>query len=70
MERNAEENVVMRTWKMEVGGHRKIGRPKLRWSDVIRKDTKEKGVKIEGAQGLRIEIENSMSRPHIGKKAK
>ena len=22
---------------MEVGGHRKIGRPKLRWSDVIKK---------------------------------
>ena len=32
---------------MEVGGHRKIGRPRLRWSDVIRKDMKEKGVKIE-----------------------
>ena len=40
------EDVVMRTWKMEVGGHRKIGRPKLR-SDVIRKDMKEKGIKIE-----------------------
>ena len=35
---------------MEVGGHRKIGTPKLRWSDVIRKDMKEKGVKIEEAQ--------------------
>ena len=32
---------------MEVGGHRKIGRPKLRWSDVIRKDMKEKQVRIE-----------------------
>ena len=32
---------------MEVGGYRKIGRPKLRWSDVIRKDMKEIGVKIE-----------------------
>ena len=32
----------MRTCKMEVGGHRKIGRPKLRWSDVIRKDTRKK----------------------------
>ena len=27
---------------MEVGGHRRIGRQKLRWSDVIRKDMKEK----------------------------
>ena len=35
------------TLKMEVGGHRKIGRPKLRWSDVISKDMKEKGVTIE-----------------------
>ena len=23
---------------MEMGGHRKIGRPKRRWSDVIRRD--------------------------------
>ena len=35
VERNTEEGVEIRTWKMEVGGHRKIGRPKLRWSDVI-----------------------------------
>ena len=32
---------------MEVSGHRMIGRPKLRWSDVIRKYMKEKGVKTE-----------------------
>ena len=38
---------------MVVGGHRKIGRPKLRWSDVIRKDMKEKRVKIEEAQDRR-----------------
>ena len=35
-----------------MGGHRKIGRPKLRWSDVIRNDMKEK-VKIEEAQERR-----------------
>ena len=33
-----------------MGGHRKIGRPKLRWSDVIRKHMKVKQVKIEEAQ--------------------
>ena len=33
-------------------GHRKIGRPKLRWS-VRRKDMKEKQVKIEEAQDRR-----------------
>ena len=38
---------------MEVGGHRKIGRLRLRWSDVIRNDTKEKQVKIEEAQDQR-----------------
>ena len=27
----------MRTLKMEMRGHRKIKRPKLRWSDVIRR---------------------------------
>ena len=40
--RKTEEDVVMRTWKMEVGGHRQIGRPKLLSSDVIRKFIKEK----------------------------
>ena len=44
-ERKTEEDVVMRTWKMEGGGRRTIGRAKLRWSDVIGKDTKEKAVK-------------------------
>ena len=33
-ERKTEEDVVMRTWKMEVSGHRKVGRPKLRWNVV------------------------------------
>ena len=46
-ERKTDEDVVMRTCKMEVCGHRKIGRPKLRWSDVIRRHTKEKGVPRE-----------------------
>ena len=44
----------MRTWKMEVIRHRRIGRLKLRWSDVTRKDMKEKGVKVlEEAQDRR-----------------
>ena len=47
VERKIEEDVVMRRWKMDMGGHRKIGILNLRWSDVIREDTKEKGVKIE-----------------------
>ena len=47
------EDVIMQLWKMEVGGHRKIGRPKLRWSDVIGKYKNEKGVKIEEAQDRR-----------------
>ena len=41
---------------MEVGGHghRKIGRPKLGWSDAIIKGMKEKGVgHKEGAQDRR-----------------
>ena len=48
-----QEDVVLRTWKMEVGGQRKIGSPKLRWSDVIRKHMNDKVVKIEEAQGRR-----------------
>ena len=33
--------------KLEVGGHRKIGIPKLRWRDVIRKYMTEIQIKIE-----------------------
>ena len=53
VERKNEEYVVMKTWKMEVGGHRRIGRAKMRWSDVIRIDIKEKQVKREEAQDRR-----------------
>ena len=53
VERKTEDDVVIRTWKMEVGGHRHIGRPKLRWSDVIGKHTKEKQVKIEEGEHRR-----------------
>ena len=53
MEKKTEEDVIIRTWKMEVGGHQNIGRPKLRWSHVKIKDMKEKGVKIEEAQDQR-----------------
>ena len=72
MERKTEEDVVMRTRKMDMGGDRKIGRPKLRWSDVITKDMKEKQVKIEEAntRPKNVEIENSMGRPQIGKRLK
>ena len=37
-----------------MGGHRKIGKPKLRWSDVAKKYMKEKGVNIEEAQYRRM----------------
>ena len=53
VERKTEEDVLIRTWKMGVGGIRKIVRPKLRWNDFVRKDMKEKGVKIEEAQDWR-----------------
>ena len=41
---------------MEVDGHRKRGRPKLRWGDVIRKHLKEDEVKTEEAQYRRTLI--------------
>ena len=37
LERATGEDVVTRTWKMEVGGNRTIGRQKLRWSDFYKK---------------------------------
>ena len=38
VDRETYEDVLM-----EVSGHRKIGIPKLRWSDVIRKDMRQGG---------------------------
>ena len=35
---------------MEVDEHRKIGRPKMRWSDVKGKHMEEKQITIEEAQ--------------------
>ena len=52
---------------MEVGGRRKIGRPILRWSDIIRKDMKEKRVTIEEAPE-NVDTESSMRRPQIGQR--
>ena len=70
VERNTEEDVVTRTWKTEVGGHRKIGRPKLRWSDVTRKYMKEKQVKIEEVEYRRTWKLKTMRRPQTGKRPK
>ena len=54
---------------MEVGGHRNIGRPKLRWSDVIRTGTKEKKhVQIEEAQDRRTwRLKTRWADPKYGK---
>ena len=66
--KKTEEDVVMRSWKMELSGHRGIGRRKLRGSDAIRKDMK--GVKIEDRRSTsteKVENENSVRPPEKGK---
>ena len=58
----------MRPWKMEVGGHRKIRRPKLKWRDgrPIRKVMKDKLVQSEETQYRRIiDNENSKQTPNM-----
>ena len=68
VERKTEEDAVMRTWQMEVSGHQKIGRPKLRWSDVMRQI--HEGETSKDRRSTRTEnneIETSMGRPQIGK---
>ena len=62
VDRKTEEDVVMRTWKMEMSGHRNIGRPKLRWSDDIRKDMKEKGVE-EAQDQWKCRLKNRSADP-------
>ena len=63
MWRKTEEDVVMRTLEdgSEWTGLRKIGRRKLRWSDVIR-STERRSTSPEN-----VENENSMRRAQIGK---
>ena len=56
----ADLHFTMRTWKMEIGGHRKIGRPKLRWSDVIRKRHEEETKIEEHTWRTCMDIKNSM----------
>ena len=53
----------------EVSGHRKIRRPKLRWSDVIRKYMKENGVE-RSTRTENLDNENFMCRPKIWKRLK
>ena len=48
---------IMGTRNMEVSGHRKIEIPKLRWSDVVRKNMKEKGVQREENGGNLKEVQ-------------
>ena len=51
-------------------GYRKIGRAKLRWSDVIQNGMKETGVQTEEPQYGRKWHENLMRRPQIGPRPK
>ena len=51
-------------------GHRKIGRPKLRWSDVIRRPEGETSKDRRNTRPQNVEVENWTRRPHIGKRAK
>ena len=56
---------------MEVSGHRKIGRPKLRWSVVIRKDRrKKKGVERTSTRPENVENEHLICRSQIEKRPK
>ena len=45
--------------KMEMSGHRNIGRLKLRWRDIIPKDTTETGVQREEAQETGVQREEA-----------
>ena len=71
VERKTEDDAVMRTWKMELGGHRKIKRPELRWIDVMRKKHEEETSKDRRSiRPENVEFENSMRRPQIEKTQK
>ena len=52
------EDVVMRTWQMKVNVHQKIGRPKLKWSDVIRRHEGERSKDRRSIRPENAEIEN------------
>ncbi len=48
--------------------HRKIGRPKLRWGDVIRRHEGESSRDRRSARPENVEIENLMCRPKTGRR--
>ena len=62
VERKTEEDVVMRTSKMEVSGLCKIGRKRLRWVDVMQKKTKETGVQKSKGMFLYSAVSSPLDR--------
>ena len=65
-----EKHLICSNGNMEVGGHREIGRLKLRWSDVIRRHGGETTKDRRSTRPENVEIENSTWRPQIDKRPK
>ena len=63
VERKTEGFVAMRIiCRIKVSGQRKIGRRKLRWSDVIQKDLKETGEERRNTRPKNMQHENSTTK--------
>ena len=56
--RQTDEDVEMRTCKMEASGNREMGRPKLRRSDVINNNGGERSKDRGSTRPENVEIEN------------
>ena len=67
-DRRRDSKGIMGTRNMEVSGHRNIERPKLRWSDVVRKNMKERST--ERITTPDEESATGMSRLQIWKRPK
>ena len=50
IQRMNEEDPVRRAWKEAVRRRRSVGRQRVRWKDVVERDMREKGLRVENAR--------------------
>ena len=50
IQRMDEEDPMRRAWKKPVRGRRSVGRQRIRWKDVVKRDMRRKGLRVENTR--------------------